>query len=499
MANRNIALIELSWAAVTLVRWALTIVVGLYAFRSGGAQCRRSRRFARMIPPALVAPRLALTADRRSRRMVLLVSTGARLLITVAMTAIVWWGGSLAVVLALAAVYGVADSVQRPAQAALLPVHARNSAELAAANALWSMLDNGAFVMGSLLVGLLVANSGLTSAFAMCVVPLVVAGVTLLGVTPDVPPPPLQAPRLGRDLVEGAVTVTRDRGLRVVVGVHVADMFVQAMMDVLFVIIAIGVLGLGAQGAGWLSAVWGVGGVVGGLVASTMLSRRLSLGLTLGLVLAGVPLIATGLWPQPAFALVVLLGLGVGYGLVEVGQLTLGQRLVATDVLARVYGMEETLGIAAMALGSIAASGLVAAFGQRSALIVTGALLPVLGIFLRSRLKRLDSVSTVDEGVFEALRGVSGLRRPPRRRRRNRRDPRPARGDPVRSGRHHAGRGRRDVLRHRERAGRRHRERRAPPHPDRRRLLRRDRVAARRPAHRNGGGDLAVARDRARP
>jgi hypothetical protein len=41
------------------------------------------------------------------------------------------------------------------------------------------------------------------------------------------------------------------------------------MVDVLLVVAATSMLGMGPQGAGWLSASWGMGGVAGGTAAVT--------------------------------------------------------------------------------------------------------------------------------------------------------------------------------------------------------------------------------------
>src|SRR5690606_11574443 len=108
-----------------------------------------------MIPASLLAPRPALIAYSRARRAVLLVSLVAGLVLAAALWAAVLADCALGLVLTLASAYGVADALQKPTQAALLGVHACNPTELAAANTLWSMLDNAALPAGSLPVGVL--------------------------------------------------------------------------------------------------------------------------------------------------------------------------------------------------------------------------------------------------------------------------------------------------------------------------------------------------------
>jgi Major Facilitator Superfamily/Cyclic nucleotide-binding domain len=413
-SNRQLALLEASWAVVTFARWALMILVVLYAYRKGGAAAVGVVAMVRVIPSAFTAPRLALFADAHSRRDVLLISCAARGLLAVAMTVLVGVSGSLVVLVALAAGFLVADGVQKPAMAALVSVWARNLRELAAANVAWSVIDYIGFLAGSVLVGVAVATIGLASAFAVCIAPLGLAGVLLACMTRDAPELPLSvsgapgdAPAGRSELLAGLRTIFGHPELRLLVGAFGVDMLVQAMVDVLIVIAAIGLLDMGPQGAGWLSAAWGFGGLAGGLAAGSLLSRgRVAHGLSVGLLLVGVSLIAVVVFPRAPVALVLFVVIGVGFGLVEVALLTLTQRLVASDVLARVYGVQETMGVIATAVGSVGAAALVEVFGVRWALLAAGAVLPGLVMALRRQIAALEGGTRVPEQVFELLRGL---------------------------------------------------------------------------------------------
>jgi MFS family permease len=406
LANRNLARLEGVWALTTLARWALAILVALYAYRLHGAGAVGVAALIRMLPAALVTSRLAVLVDRRSRRSVLLVTSTARCPLAVGMSLIVWTDGSLGALLALAAAYAVADALHEPAQAALFPRYARNPTELAAANTIWSMLDNGGFVLGSLLVGGLVAGFGLASAYLACAVAMGVGGVFLAGLRAD--PPPERVPdAAASDFRAGVHTIVRHPELRLLVGLSTTNLFVQAMVDVLVVIAALALLGLGEQGAGWLNAAWGVGGVNGGFAAALLLVRgRVARGVTAGFALAGLPLVALGFWPHTGFAFGLLVILGVGYGMVESALLTLTQRLVAADLLGRVYGMQGTLGTAAAAIGSLVAAALVHLWGARVALGITGALLPLVAVLVARRLEATAARRTPAPGSYERLRGL---------------------------------------------------------------------------------------------
>lgn len=390
-----------------LVKWGLAILVALYAYRLGGATAVGVAGVVRMLPAAMLAPRLAVLADRRSRRTVLSWSLVGRLVCAVGLWAGVAAGGDLALVLVLAACFGVADALQRPTQAALVGVHARNPAELAAANALWSMLDNAAFLVGSLLVGLLVSFAGLTVGFASCVVPLAVGLVVLAGLPADDAPPPLPGVTRRDELLAGIRIVVKSRQLRLLTGVLAADMCVQGVLDVLLVVVAVSLLDAGEAWAGWLSAAWGVGGVLGGAAAAVLLARRrMAAGVVAGLLLAGLPLTLVAVWPEQALAAGAFVALGLGFGVLEVALLTLTQRLVPSDVLGRVYGAQETVTIVAMGAGSLAAAALVAGLGETGALVVCGLALPVVALIVLGRVRLLDLGAEASDADFGLLRAV---------------------------------------------------------------------------------------------
>ena len=69
---------------------------------------------------------------------------------------------------------------------------------------------------------------------------------------------------------------------------------------------------------------------------------------------------------------------------------TLLQRIAPDEMLARVFGILEGLGAFALAIGSLGASGLIAAFGVKIALIVVGVFAPVVMLALWIPLASID-------------------------------------------------------------------------------------------------------------
>jgi predicted MFS family arabinose efflux permease len=363
-----------------------------------------------MLPAAVLAPWVAAAVDRHPRRTAIVASGLVRAAAMAMLAAAVAAGAGLPVVLALAAVYMVADSAHKPAQAALLPRAARSPAELVAANAAWSAGDNAAFLLGSLLAGALAALVGIAAGFAVCVVPLAVGALLAVQLPPDARPPEVpgvQPEGVRREVGAGFRTVAADRELSLLLGVYGADMLVQSMIDVLLVVAAIDLLGLGEAGVGWLSAAWGVGGLAGGMAAAELLRRgRLALGLRLGCLLAGLPLCVVGLLHAPGPAVAALLVLGAGFALIEVVLLTSTQRLAADDVLARVYGAQAVVHLTATAGGAVLAAAVVGAAGTVPALLLTGAALPLLALVLGRAFAAFDVPGAAAPERFALVRGL---------------------------------------------------------------------------------------------
>ena len=194
--------------------------------------------------------------------------------------------------------------------------------------------------------------------------------------------------------------------LRLVVGLIAAQTVVDGALDVLIVVLALETLDAGASGLGFLNSAAGVGGIAAVLVIGGVAARRrLASSLGIGIVLWGLPLALIGIWPEQAVALVLLALVGAGGTIVGVAGDTLLQRAAPPDLLARVFGAVDGVLLVALALGSLGAPFLIDRIGVRAALIVTGALLPVLAALTWTRLVAIDAAAAVPERQVELLRG----------------------------------------------------------------------------------------------
>ncbi len=394
-------------AGAYLGLWAFTVLFAIYAYDEGGAAAVGVAALVRQLPAGLLAPWIAVFADRYPRRRVLVASGAAQAVLMAAVGIAVALHGPYAAVLALAALTTAAAAPFRPAQFALIPQLAGTPTQVAAANVVWGVVEYAGFLGGSLAAALLVAL-GLAAALPACAAAIALGTLVLLGLprVGGADPEPV-AVSAWAELSAGLRTVRADAQMRLLTGVRGVDAAVQGAVDVLLVACAIELLGTGQSGVGVLSSAWGVGGVAGGGLALSLLSRgRLASGVSLGCVLAGIPLVVIALWAAPVPALLLLVVLGGGFAVLESALNTLLQRRASDTVLARVFGVNEGVYVLGTALGSILAAALLSVLGVEGALVTVGLALPVLALALRRRFSRMEAGIEVPERAYALLRGL---------------------------------------------------------------------------------------------
>jgi MFS family permease len=288
----------------------------------------------------------------------------------------------------------------------LLPSLARNPAELTAANVTASTVESLGLFVGPAIGGVLLAVSNAGVVFLATAGAAVVSAFLVARIATE-PARALSRVEEGklRTAFAGFGTILSDPSLRVLEGIMAAQTLVAGAFNVLVVVTAFELLDLGSSGLGALNSAIGVGGLVGAVAAALLVSHgRISKQFALGIVLWGIPIALIGIWPNSAFALVLLLLVGIGNTIVDVTDLTLLQRAVPDDVLARVFGAVNTITIGALAAGSLLAPLLIDVIGVRAALIATGALLPILTALLFGRLSALDQGAVVPTRELDLLR-----------------------------------------------------------------------------------------------
>ena len=117
-----------------------------------------------------------------------------------------------------------------------------------------------------------------------------------------------------------------------------------------------------------------------------------------------------GLVPRDLTALFFLALIGGGNALIDVAGFTLLGRMAPDAVLARVFGVLESLVAVSIGVGALATSFAVDAWGVRTALVAVGLVCPVLAAASWWRLRALDRTVGVHDEDVRLLQHVPMLR-----------------------------------------------------------------------------------------
>jgi MFS family permease len=405
--NRNVRNVQIAGLGSVLGTYAYAVALPVYAYRAGGARAVGLLFFARFILAALAAPWLGVLVDRLSRRAVMLSADIARCAIFAGMTAVASTGGTAYAVYALAVTSTVISGSYPPAQAALMPSLVETPEELTAANVVSNTASSVAMFVGPAIGGILLALSGTTAVFALNGAAFLWSALFVLRIPRDAPPERGERPRFVSELFAGFAAVVKRPALRVVVGLTAAQSIVEGALEVLLVVLAIRLLHAGNAGLGWLNTAMGVGSIAGAAVVAVIAARRrLAGGFALGILLWGVPIAVAAAATTLAPGLVLLGLVGVAVILVQVTGITLLQRSAENEVIGRVFAVLESLILGSMAVGAVAAAGLVSWLGPKGALIATGAFLPILLVPQWPALRRIDAAAVVAVEPLEILRRI---------------------------------------------------------------------------------------------
>lgn len=411
LQNEDLHRLELAWIGSVLGQWSYTVAVGVFAFEQEGVGAVGLASLVRFVPAAVAAPFAGALADRWSRKRLLLAADALRITAMAAAAGVeLFFDQPLAVIFALTAVVAVASTCFEPCKAALLPQLARTPEELTSANLTARTVRNvGAFAAPAL-GGLLLALTGPAAVFAAAACAF---GWSAFFIARVRDPSAAERPGrpavrgIGREVASGLRAIVGDGRLRLLTAVLGAQSLVAGAVNVLIVVTALELLGIGVGGVGYLTAAAGAGSVLGGAAAIALgIRRRLDAGLALGAALGGAPVALIAVWPEPVAAVVLLALVGAGDTLLATATVTLMQRAVPDAVLARVFGTVEAAVIGTLGVGAVCASTLIDGFGVSVALVVSGLFLPGLALALWPFLRRVEAAAVEPGNEIELLRAL---------------------------------------------------------------------------------------------
>jgi len=422
LANRDLRRVLVAYLAFNIAEFGTWIAVLLYAYEKTGPTSVGVVALIQLVPAALIAAPAASLGDRFPRERVL---TGGYLVQSLAMlaTAAAMFAAAPAwLVYVAAAIAASSLVVTRPTQSALLPSLSRTPDQLTAANGAAGVVEGAGVLIGPLLAAALVqAHIGIV--FLMAGAGLAAAALVTIRLRPDralagnADGAPIVDPNVDpnidrepdgatdRSIRAGLRAIATDTDARLVVGLLTARMVIIGAADVLFVLMALDLLGMGEPGAGLLNAALGAGAIAGSAITFVLVGRRgLAYLAALGATMWGVSLGIIGATAEASIAPVLVIVGGAGLAVVDIAGRTILQRSIRDEVLARVFGLQESLAMAGLALGSILVAAIVGIVDLIGAIAVVAALLPIIVALSWSRLSALDHRSVVPVQALALLR-----------------------------------------------------------------------------------------------
>jgi MFS family permease len=381
-----------AFVAFVVAEYAVWIGMLVYAYGQGGATAAGLVAFAQLAPGIVLAPVLSAVADRRSPTQLLAGGYLVQALGLAGVAFSLWTGAPPLLAYGLAVLASTAMTTTRPALFAALPALARDAQQLTAATVVAGWAENLGVVLSALVASLFLGLGQLGTLFAVCTV-LVAGGVALVAPArvfgmdlADADRPPSRF----TTLLAGAREVTGRPRPRLLVSLLTAQYVVVGSLDVLFVVVAIQVLGRGQVWVGYLNTAYGAGAVAAGLLTAHLLGRPLGRALVTSLLALSVGLILTAFTSAVGPVVMLIAVAGGGRAVLAVSANTLLQRVVPAQLVGRVFGIVEGLSMAGLAAGSLLTPLLVGLGGARLALIAVGALLPVTAACGLRTLRRVD-------------------------------------------------------------------------------------------------------------
>lgn len=324
-----------------------------------------------------MAPALALSAyggvlaDRLERVRLMVGSDLLCLAWQVGLTVVAATGGPPALALVFAGLTAASMVVYQPAVAATVPSLVDED-DLAAANALNGTIDQLVGITGPAIGAVLLLAGSPALVFALNAASYGASAAIVSRIrTRSRPVDVTEGSSAGvlAQMMVGVKTIAGLSAARTLVAYSVLVSFVYGSDTILFVGVSAHRLGTGANGFGYLMAGLGVGGVLAAAAVNRLsASRRLGLVILIGALGYCLPTAALTVIHAPGLAFAVQVLRGASTLVVDVLALTALQRAVASDQLARVFGVFFAFVIGAILLGSVITPLVTSTFGLNTGL-----------------------------------------------------------------------------------------------------------------------------------
>jgi Transmembrane secretion effector len=344
-------LVALSWLVISVTGSGLALGTVLIAVA---------------VPRALLLVPLGVVADRRPPRSLMLVAHVVRGGIVAVLAVLASQGAASVPVLAgLGVLFGAADAIYMPAQQAFLP-SAVERGRLPSANALLQGTFQLASIVGPPLAGIVIAVAGTGAAFAVdtvsfAIAALLVAGIAGAGATiarrSDTADPAgsagVPSETFREALLGGVRYVAGDRAIRTLMLVSlVLNLAASGPAAVGMAWLAARRFDAGATGLGLMAAGLAAGAIAGTLLAGGVRLDRQGRTVTAAVVVIGVAMALVGVLGSLPAVVLVLVGIGIAIGYMNIVSISWLQARVAPGLVGRVMSlvMLMSLGISPISI-----------------------------------------------------------------------------------------------------------------------------------------------------
>lgn len=399
LAHRDYRWMFTGHAVSQIGSWAYNVALAVWVFeRTGSASWVAAASLGRFVPSLIFSVYGGVIAERFERRRVMLA---VDLLSTTWMTLlaiVAGVDGPVLLAIVFASFTTIGGTVFFPAEAAMTP-QLVGEKDLAAANALNSMVANGSIIVGPGIGAVLLSLgppeviffiNGLTFLFSAFCIFQVKARSRATDVTEG------GAAGFFRQITVGFKAIMESTTALVLVLFSVFASFLYGTDTVLYVMIGEEKIGTGAGGFGLLLAALGVGGILAGpFVNRASAAKRLGLVITVGMIAYGLPTFFMQYVDSPTVAFGIQVLRGAGTLFVDVLAVTALQRSLPPDRIARVFGVFIALVLGAISLGAYVTPLLLGWLGLDTTLAVFGLAAPIITVLLYPKVVSIDRRNAV--------------------------------------------------------------------------------------------------------
>ena len=401
-----------AYFAFGLATYSTWLAVFVFAQERGGAKEVGIVALVLLLPGAVLAPFAAYAGDRYPPQRAMAVGYAVQV-VAYGATAMAVWAGSVIAVYAAATLASTAVTFCRPLMVSMLPAVTHNPTEIVAANALTGLVDQTALLLGPVLAGVVMVLTSPAEVFALAMLGTLFATVMVVTTRAEpstLVPLPVNARDVLRQACGGFVTLRHSPHVAVLMFFTACAALVAGATDVLFVSFTDLRLGGGGGPSSVVNAASGAGAVLAATVAARVLhSPRASVPILWAALAIATAFTGLAVTHSLGTAIVFFALEGAGEGLLSLAAVMALQRRAPMPVMARVFGIAESIHASMLALGSVLVATLIATMSLGSALVVVGggALVLVLsGVLVLRRLgevRATPSTAVVDRLVADPV------------------------------------------------------------------------------------------------